>query len=182
MVPIKRSSRALIGRHIGGDLDPEDEIEALAVASRPPPLLRRARPSSRRARSRPSSSSSCPASCGATSSTRPAREVTDCVLGTPGMVAMPYARLDAPSPSCVQALSTTVLLAVDMSCIDSLLKTSLGLNKLYISILQDAWEMHWEVERISRQCTARERYLWFLEKYPGMEEVAWRDTSRRSSA
>ena len=161
---------AALIRHIGGDLISEDEVEALAVASRlrhfekgetiiaegevPPELFILV---SGVVRGYLLDASG--------------KEVTDCILGTPGMVAMPYARLDAPSPSCVQALSTTVLLAVDMSCIDSLLKSSLGLNKLFISILQDAWEMHWEVERISRQCAARERYLWFLEKYPGLEEV-----------
>ena len=88
---------AALIRHIGGDLISEDEIEALAVASRlrhfekgetiiaegevPPELFILV---SGVVRGYLLDASG--------------KEVTDCVLGTPGMVAMPYARLDAPSP------------------------------------------------------------------------------------
>ena len=99
------------------------------------------------------------------------KEVTDCIMGTPGLAVMPSARLDVPSPTRVEAVTAVNLIAIDMTCVASLLKTSLGVNKLYVSILQDAWEAHWEVERVARECSARERYLWFLGRFPGMDAV-----------
>lgn len=99
------------------------------------------------------------------------KEVTDCIMGTPGLAVMPSARLDVPSPTRVEAVTAVNLIAIDMTCVASLLKTSLGVNKLYVSILQDAWEAHWEAERVSRECSARERYLWFLGRFPGMDVV-----------
>ena len=97
--------------------------------------------------------------------------VTDCIMGTPGLAVMPSARLDVPSPTRVEAVTAVNLIAIDMARVSSLLKTSLGVNKLYISILQDTWEAHWEVERVVRECSVRERYLWFLGRFPGMDAV-----------
>ena len=99
------------------------------------------------------------------------KEVTDCIMGTPGLAVMPSARLDVPSPTRVEAVTAVNLIAIDMARVSALLKTSLGVNKLYVSILQDAWEAHWEVERVVRECSARERYLWFLGRFPGMDAV-----------
>lgn len=99
------------------------------------------------------------------------KEVTDCIMGTPGLAVMPSARLDAPSPTSIEALTVVNLIAIDMACVSSLLETSLGVNKLYVAILQDAWEAHWEVEQVGRQYTARDRYLWFLEKFPGLDDA-----------
>ena len=99
------------------------------------------------------------------------REVTDCIQWTPGVVVMPSPRLTAPSPTNVEALTEVNLVAIDMACVSELLETSLGVNRLYASILQDAWKAHWEVEQVGRRLGARDRYLWFLERFPGMDEA-----------
>ena len=102
---------AALIRHIGGDLISEDEVEALAVASR----LRHFEKGETIIAEGEVPSELFILVSGVVRGyllDASGKEVTDCILGTPSMVAMPYARLDAPSPSCVQALSTTVLLAV----------------------------------------------------------------------
>lgn len=96
------------------------------------------------------------------------RDVTDCLMAEPGEAAMPQASIDTRSAECVEALAPTELLAIDRACIQELLETSLEVNRFYNWLLMEGWQRHWDVKRVVCQCRARERYLWFLDQYPGL--------------
>ena len=38
----------------------------------------------------------------------------------------------------------------------------------YNHLLTDALKRHWEIKTMLYKCTAKERYEWFLENYPGL--------------
>lgn len=99
------------------------------------------------------------------------RESTDCIMGRPGVPVMSRPRLSVPSLTYVEAVTPVDLLLIDVSTVEEMLETSLGLNKLYVETLKDAWAYHWEVERVTRQHGARERYLWFLKKCPELVDA-----------
>lgn len=95
-------------------------------------------------------------------------DVTDCIIAQPGSVLAPSADLAAPVPSAVEALLESEVVLIDVALIRSLLETSLEANHLYIRLLTEAWRAHWEMRRVVSQLRARDRYLWFLERFPGV--------------
>lgn len=99
---------------------------------------------------------------------RDGHEATDCLMSRPGQPVMPCARLDVPSPTTLEALVDSVIVSVDAARVLELLESSVAANQLRNHLLQEAWEAHWEVKEAVCQKKARERYLWFLDAYPGL--------------
>lgn len=99
------------------------------------------------------------------------REITDCIVFRPGSVLVPSVDFDGPSTSTVEMLSEGEVVGVSVALVDELLQTSLAANHLYIQVLRQAWREHWEVRRLVSQKRGRDRYLWFLEKYPGVIDM-----------
>ena len=98
------------------------------------------------------------------------REITDCILFMPGSVLVPSVELEGPSSSTVEMLSDGEAVYLDNRLIKELLETNLAANHLFIRIVCEAWHMHWETRRVVSQLRSRDRYLWFLRRYPGIVE------------
>lgn len=99
------------------------------------------------------------------------RDSTDCLITEKGMVIAPCADFEKPSPVRVEALIPTRVVSVPLETVQELLATSLPFALDYIAILQRAWQMHWDIKTVACQKTARDRYLWFLEAYPGVIDL-----------
>lgn len=99
------------------------------------------------------------------------KDSTDCIASTPGEVLMPYCEVGSMSPVYVEALAASDVLMVGNEAVVELLSSSLGVNRLYNRLLLTSWSYHWEVKRVIRQCRAKERYQWFLRRYPGLADV-----------
>lgn len=95
-------------------------------------------------------------------------DITDCILFMPGCVLMPSVELEGPSSATVEMLSDGEVVCLDNALIKGLLETSLSANHLFIRIVCEAWHMHWETRRVVSQLRSRDRYLWFLRRYPGI--------------
>lgn len=99
------------------------------------------------------------------------RDVTDCLVARPGIVLAPSPELTEPSPDSVELLAESKVVFVPLSEINRLLSVSLAANQLYAHIVAEAWREHWEVRRVVSQLRARDRYLWFVKKNPGLMEL-----------
>lgn len=98
------------------------------------------------------------------------RDVTDCLMARPGAVLVSSPELAEPSPDSVELLADGEVAFVPLSVVSRLLSTSLAANQLYARMVAEAWREHWEVRRVVSQLRARDRYLWFVEKNPGLME------------
>lgn len=99
------------------------------------------------------------------------RDVTDCLVARPGVVLAPSPELTKPSPDSVELLAESKIVFVPLAVVGQLLSTSLAANQLYARMVGEAWREHWEVRRVVSQLRARDRYLWFVEKNPGLMEL-----------
>lgn len=95
-------------------------------------------------------------------------DITDCILFMPGSVLVPSVELEGPSSSTVEMLSDGEVVYLGIALIKGLIETSLPANHLFIRIVSEAWHMHWETRRVVSQLRSRDRYLWFLRRYPGV--------------
>lgn len=97
-------------------------------------------------------------------------EVTECFgykIGTP---AMSLAMAAKPSPITIEAVTDCRLIEISGEALIPLMDHNPMLLKIYNEILQIAMQVHSELKFIVSQRSALERYKWFLETYPGLEE------------
>lgn len=98
------------------------------------------------------------------------QEVTDCFgykIGTP---AMSLAIAANPSPITIEAVTECRLIEISGEALIPLMDHNPMLLKIYNEILQIAMQVHSELKFIISQRSALERYQWFLETYPGLDE------------
>lgn len=96
------------------------------------------------------------------------REITDCFGITPGAAAVSCLDLDIPTPICIEALEDSVMISVSCKVLFPLLKSNLELISLYNQFLRTSLKIHWESKIMLAQYTASERYIWFLDHFPGL--------------
>ena len=99
------------------------------------------------------------------------RDNTDCLITKKGMVIAPCADFTKPSPVHVEALLPSHIISIPLETIGGLFASNLSFALDYIGILQSAWQMHWDIKTVVCQKAARDRYLWFLEAYPGVIDL-----------
>lgn len=96
------------------------------------------------------------------------QEVTDCFAFRTGAPAMPGPDITGPSPISIEALTDSTILTIPLSIVSYHLETSMELLKYAYNLLMESTKMHWELKIAMYQYTARERYQWFLQTYPGL--------------
>lgn len=96
------------------------------------------------------------------------RETTDCFYYRAGAPLLAGARLTDPSLTSVEALQDSLVVSAESSVFLDLLERSIPANQLHARLLADSWQENWDVKMVLTQMKARERYLWFLETYPGL--------------
>jgi CRP-like cAMP-binding protein len=98
-------------------------------------------------------------------------EVTDCFITEPGYPVM-MAALTAPSMISAQAVVDSELISVPIEAGMELIKSSNELLWWYNQVLHQALYFHWKI-KTSRYCyDAAQRYQWFCQTWPGVDEVA----------
>lgn len=97
------------------------------------------------------------------------REITDCFLFQPGDVVMGCNELGEPSQIAIEALTDCELVWVPMQVLVQLLQNHPQAYEVYSRLLQDGLKRHWDLKRVMYQ-PALQRYQWFLENYPGLDE------------
>lgn len=95
-------------------------------------------------------------------------EITDCFGFVPGTPIVCCLDLDSPTPICIQALETSALVSVPFDFLLPLLESNIDLMSLYNRLLRFSLKMHWENKVMLAQYDSSERYVWFLQKFPGM--------------
>ena len=86
------------------------------------------------------------------------RDITDCFVSRPGDAAIGCGGLSAPSVVNIEAQLLPLL-------------DHPQILRAYNRHLCRALYRHWEIKMLLYQCSAMERYQWFLDHYPGLEQV-----------
>lgn len=96
------------------------------------------------------------------------REVTDCFGYRKGELVIGSNPLGEPSRINLEAMTDCEMAAIPLSAVLPQLDSCMDLLKFYNRYLLDALGRHWKVKMLMYQYTAMQRYLWFLENYPGL--------------
>lgn len=95
-------------------------------------------------------------------------EVTDCFSYIRGTPVTSCLDLEEPSVLCIETLENSTLISIPYSILLPLLNNNIELINLYNHLLKVSLKTHWESKIVLMQCTAIERYKWFLENYSGI--------------
>lgn len=98
------------------------------------------------------------------------RDDTDCLVVEPGRIIAHCRELDEPSPINVEALTHAEVVALELGLVKHLIETDPHASQFYIKALQYSLQAHWLVKTTVTQKDAHDRYLWFVENYPGLED------------
>ena len=93
---------------------------------------------------------------------------TDCFCFRCGTPAMPPCAFDEPSPESIAALTDCELLVLPLQETMCLVHRHAQLSELYARFLTDAMRLHNHTRHVMCSLTARQRFEWFLEEYPGL--------------
>ena len=96
------------------------------------------------------------------------KETTDCFAYKAGDVVMSCNKRDKPSVISVEALAESLCLMVPVAACVSMEKSKLDMLLVRSVLLSDALEAHWKSKVMLQQCSAQQRYEWFLNTYPGL--------------
>ena len=99
------------------------------------------------------------------------KEITDCIVMRNDVPVLASCDQDSPTRESVQALSACELLCIDADLLFAASTSDPACAGALIAILDAAWKLHWNLRNILRQKDARERYLWFLQEYPGLIDL-----------
>ena len=95
-------------------------------------------------------------------------EVTNRFIDRTGKPAVPSIGFDGPAIETVEALTDVDTLLLEVKAFKSLLATETAVARGYQRMLEEAWRCQWNTTMALRQKSARKRYLWFLDEYPGL--------------
>lgn len=98
------------------------------------------------------------------------REITDCFGFIPGTPAVSCLDLDMPTPIGIEALEDCTLVSISFEVLSALIKSDMQIMNIYNQLLKTSLKVHWEIKIMLAQYTASERYMWFLERFPGLIE------------
>lgn len=93
---------------------------------------------------------------------------TDCFCFRCGTPAMPPCAFDEPSPENLAALTDCVMVVLPLQETMRLVHNYPALSELYARFLTDAMCLHNHTRHVMCSMTARQRFEWFLEEYPGL--------------
>ena len=99
------------------------------------------------------------------------KDVTDCFCYRFGEPAVPSLPLDAPANVSMEALTESETVSFPAAPLAEFLSRSSFALRMYNKLLLESLSHHVEVKKMLYQYTAAQKYAWFLEKYPGLDEV-----------
>lgn len=93
---------------------------------------------------------------------------TDCFCFRCGTPTMPPCSFDEPSPINLAALTDCDFVVMPLQQTMELVRRYPALTELYARFLTDAMRLHNHTRHVMCSLTARQRFEWFLEEYPGL--------------
>lgn len=99
---------------------------------------------------------------------RDGQDITDCFIYHRGDAVMGCNQLGEPSRINIEAVRPSRCLLLPVSAVKRMLDDVPVLMRLQNRLLTEALERHWEEKMLMHQCSAMERYQWFLSRYPGL--------------
>lgn len=96
------------------------------------------------------------------------KDITDCISFRCGECAMPDNEIWRPASINVEALEDCQVVCIDMDDVQQLLRSHPELIRVQQQLLLYESRQHRELKIMAYQCTAAQRYQWFLEQYPGL--------------
>ena len=97
------------------------------------------------------------------------QDITDCFICHAGDPVIGCGGFSAPSAVHIETISNCQLLVLPLRELLSLLDRP-EILKIYCTQLEQALQRHWNIKMLLYRCDAMERYQWFLEQYPRLEE------------
>ena len=99
------------------------------------------------------------------------KDVTDCFCYRFGEPAVPSLPLDAPAHVSMEALTKSNVISFPAAPLAEFVDKSSFALRLYNKLLLESLRHHVEIKKMLYQYTAAQKYEWFLENYPGLDEV-----------
>ena len=96
------------------------------------------------------------------------REFTDCFEFEPGSPAVGCTSLALPAQLNIQALSSVIAVRISVTELEKLIEKYPQVAQIYNQYLMRSLEQHFEHGVIKSTMSAKERYNWFLQKYPDL--------------
>ena len=94
------------------------------------------------------------------------KEITDCLVSTPGYPLMPDSDLNVASNLTIEALTNALVFRLSIQDFFTLAQKYPAVEKLHQKMMLYSWGYHRQLKIMMYQYSAAERYHWFLRYYP----------------
>lgn len=94
------------------------------------------------------------------------KEITDCLVSTPGYPLMPDSDLTVASNLTIEALTDALVFSLSIQDFFLLTQRYAAIQSLYQKMMLYSWGYHRQLKVMMYQYSAAERYRWFLRYYP----------------
>lgn len=98
------------------------------------------------------------------------KEITDCIGFQPGTAAMASFGFESPAKISIEMMTAGKVMVIPTRQLTAMMRKYPELLVLYNKLLTDALASQWELKVMVYQCTAMQRYEWFLKKFPGLAD------------
>lgn len=97
-------------------------------------------------------------------------EITDCFIFQKGQIALANSRIDveAVSPLRIEVAIRSCFFCLPIREIFGMIEQYQEITLTYVRLLIEAMDKQWQLKKVLNQCTAMQRYQWFIEEYPGL--------------
>lgn len=96
------------------------------------------------------------------------RDITDCFLYRMGDVIIGCNELNTPSLINIETLRDCEIWRIPVPTVQRLMLVYPEVTRIYLAYLANASVRHWELKILMYQCSAMQRYQWFLRTYPDL--------------
>ena len=96
------------------------------------------------------------------------KDITDCLVVKSGLPVVATSNLTGKAPVALQALVDSEIFCIPIAGFKELMQESSQISQIYQNFLLSSGKFHRQMKIMSYQCTAMQRYHWFLKNYPGV--------------
>lgn len=97
-------------------------------------------------------------------------DITDCFLVNCGDAVLGCNAIGKRSKIAFETISDCEFVCIEVSELQKLMREYPAIVNAYNYVLTEALERNWEIRTVMCQYSAMQRYLWFLQKFPGLIE------------
>lgn len=98
------------------------------------------------------------------------KDITDCLVVRSGFPLAATSSLIGKAPVALQVLVDSEIFCISIASFKELMQEFNQISQIYQNFLLGSSEFHRQMKIMNYQCTAMQRYQWFLKNYPGVLE------------